>query len=81
MKGQRKELEWVIQLDSNLAPAYDDLAQLYIAHGSVAQAKPTLSTALAIEPQFASAQQVLSSIQGNGKRGSDLGLLRNRCIT
>ena len=67
-EGQRKALERAIQLDSNLAPAHYHLAQLYIAHGSVAQAKQALRTALAIDPQFAAARQALSSLQENGKR-------------
>jgi len=67
-EGQRKELERAIQLDSNLAPAYYHLAQLYIAHGSVARAEQALKTALAIEPQFAGARQLLSSLQESGKR-------------
>jgi tetratricopeptide (TPR) repeat protein len=67
-EGQRKELERAVQLDSNLAPAYYHLAQLYIAHGSMAQAKQALRNALAIDPQFAAAQQALSSLQENSKR-------------
>src|SRR5207249_9826695 len=67
-EGQKRELESAIQIDSNLAPAYYSLAQLYVKQGSVAQAKQALKTALAISPQFAEAQQALSSLDGDRER-------------
>jgi superkiller protein 3 len=60
---QKKELETAIRLDSNLAPAYFWLGQLYRAQGALTQAEQNLKTAIAIDPQLAQAKESLATLR------------------